>query len=714
MSGLRRATRHPDRLGDPHARAKVLASDRLVAALSAEDGAWLGDHLEGCSSCRRVADSFAADHARILALRDELPVPPRDLGARLSRALDVEVRRAVREDARRGRRSPSGSVPFALSAIAVAAVLAIVFLPLALAGFGIGNAPVAPVPGGSGGPAATPMTVASQPVTWVQRQTDGSYVLTTASVDEVCPGLDASACGTLDGAARQVVALSVEPSAVVLQHNGTSAVLVSRDALYSFTVPRDAGVTPTPPSSSPIPKPGVLSPTPAVTGVGATPPAATPVPTGSPRPRSTPTRQPATARPAVSASPTPDASVAATSPIPTATSSGAPAATALASEAPTPATSIVSIPPASPAPSAAVTTPVIENVTFVGASPAYSPDGQWVAFSARPSDGALGPDIYAWHVGDRTARPLTTDHASVFSAWTGDQILGSVVLPAGSPPSQGSPVTIAPPASPTPDASAFASSSPDSQVPVSPSAGAPAPASAAPGHASPAASASTGPAVHSGSATASATLDAAQGATPSPGDASMPPSVPVGSFLVDPSTGAQAPIVRPGIWRPVVDPTNRSVVFWAGDQVLDPATDTLTPTNGRLVVADWQALIGPGEVTATPLPGSAGLAGVATWEVRWDPSGRHLAVWIADAADPSVGQLNLFAVNADGSVGDTLLADIAALPGLSLASDRLAWASPPGQNGQGSTLSVYVWSEGGSGSLSGAPDPGPDPLVVAR
>jgi len=45
-----------------------------------------------------VADSFAADRARILALREELPVPPRDLGARLSRALDVEVRRAVRED----------------------------------------------------------------------------------------------------------------------------------------------------------------------------------------------------------------------------------------------------------------------------------------------------------------------------------------------------------------------------------------------------------------------------------------------------------------------------------------------------------------------------------------------------------------------------------------------------------------------------------------
>jgi hypothetical protein len=89
-------------------------------------------------------------------------------------------------------------------------------------------------------------------------------------------------------------------------------------------------------------------------------------------------------------------------------------------------------------------------------------------------------------------------------------------------------------------------------------------------------------------------------------------------------------------------------------------------------------------------------------------------VWIADAADPSTGSLSLFAVNADGSLGDTLLADVVALPGFSLGSDRIAWASPPGQNGQGSTLSVFAWSEDGSGSIHGAPDPGTDPLVVAR
>jgi len=715
MSGLQRAMRHPDRRSDPHAHARGLASDRLLAPLPGEDAAWLRDHLDTCGPCRRMADSFAADRARILALRDELLMPPRDLGARLSRALDVEVRRAVREDARRGRRSLLGSPSFALAGIAVAAVLAVVFLPLTLAGLGIGNAPIVPGPGGSGAPAATPMTVDTQAVAWVQRQPDGSYVLSTASVDLVCPGLDASSCGTLDGGARQLVALTEKPSAVLLQHSGTSAVLVGRNALYAFSVPREARVTPTPVPSSSIATPGALSPTPSVTGVAATPPAATPVPTGSPSPRPTGTPPPASAVPAASvpaasASPGPTAPAPTASLLPTATPSGEPGATPLASDVPTPAASLVSIPPASPAPSAAVTTPIVEGVVLVGAPPAYSTDGKWVAFSARPSDDTRGPDIYVWHVGDAKARLLTTDHASVFSAWDVDQILGSAVLPAGSTGSGTSAVKITAAASPEPSAAASGELSATPAPSASPAAAtpaAPSPSSAVPtGRAAPSASPSPSSAVPTGRA--------APSASPSPAVASAPPSVPVVSFMLDPVTGEKKPIARPAVWRPVVDPTNRSVVFWTGNQALDPATNTWIPTNGRLVTADWQALVGPGDVTAMPLPGSVGLADVTSWDVRWDPSGRHLAVWIAGATDRSAGRLSLFAVNADGSVGDTLLADIAALPGLSLGSDRLAWASPPGQNGQGSTMSVYAWSEDGAGSLHGAPDPGTDELVVAR
>ena len=719
MSGLQRAMRHPDRRSDAHARARALASDRLLLPLSDEDAAWLDSHLAACAPCRRMADSFAADSAGIRALRGELPVPPRDLGARLSRALDVEVRRAVRQDAGRGRVSLVGSPSFTLAGIAIAAALAVVFLPLVTAGLGIGNRAPAPGPVGNGGPGATPMVVESQLVSWVQREADGSYVLTSAPVDRVCPGLDASACGTLDGAARSIVALGVRPSAVVLQHNGTSAVLVSRNALYAFSVPREVRVTRTPAPSSSIPTPGALSPTPAVTGVGATPPAATPVPTGLSTPRPTRSALPVPTASATSPSVVPATPVAATSSSPTGSASGGPASAVPGSEVPSPAASIVSIPPASPAPSAAVTTAIIEGVMLVGAPPAYSTDGQWVAFSARPSDGARGPDIYVWHVGDAKAHQLTTDHASTFSAWNVGQILGSAVLPAGSPASSASAVRIVVPESPVPASAAPGSPVVEPSAATSPSP-AVSPSAAPPSRTRVKPSASAQPSVTrlhpiaTARPSASASPEPTPGVSSSPEAASAPPDTPVASFLIDPSSGAITPILRPAIWRPVVDPTNRSVVFWSGEQVLDPATLTWVPTNGRLVVADWQALVGPGDVTATPLPGSAGLTGVTGWDVRWDPSGRHLAVWIADAADPSMGRLSLFAVNADGSVGQTLLADIAALPGLSLGSDRLAWASPPGQNGQGSTISVYAWSDAGSGSMYGAPDPGTDPIVVAR
>ncbi len=67
------------------------------------------------------------------------------------------------------------------------------------------------------------------------------------------------------------------------------------------------------------------------------------------------------------------------------------------------------------------------NVTVVGRAAGYSPDGAWFAFSARPADGSVGPDIYVWHVGDPLAVALTADHASVFASWVGNQLLGSRV-----------------------------------------------------------------------------------------------------------------------------------------------------------------------------------------------------------------------------------------------------------------------------------------------
>jgi hypothetical protein len=104
-----------------------------------------------------------------------------------------------------------------------------------------------------------------------------------------------------------------------------------------------------------------------------------------------------------------------------------PGATGAPVETPVPesATPLPTLPPVTPAPTAAAALAIAEDVIIVGSPPAYSPDGRWVAFSARPAGGQHGPDVYAWRVGDRRARAITDDHGSVFSGWLRDRILAS-------------------------------------------------------------------------------------------------------------------------------------------------------------------------------------------------------------------------------------------------------------------------------------------------
>ena len=108
--------------------------------------------------------------------------------------------------------------------------------------------------------------------------------------------------------------------------------------------------------------------------------------------------------------------------------------TPLASTRPSsPASSSISPPPSgSPSPSAAATLAIVSNVTLVGDEAAYSPDGQWFAFSARPAGITIGPDIYVWRPGWPAARPITSDHGTVFSGWIDGQILASRAIPEAS------------------------------------------------------------------------------------------------------------------------------------------------------------------------------------------------------------------------------------------------------------------------------------------
>ena len=81
---------------------------------------------------------------------------------------------------------------------------------------------------------------------------------------------------------------------------------------------------------------------------------------------------------------------------------------------------------------------------------------------------------------------------------------------------------------------------------------------------------------------------------------------------------------------------------------------------------------------------------------------------------PSVGRLS--ALSRRHARGELELpkdapTGVPALPGFSIGEGRLAWATPPGQDGEGSRVQIVAWSEDGVGSVESAPG---EDLVVIR
>jgi hypothetical protein len=268
-----------------------------------------------------------------------------------------------------------------------------------------------------------------------------------------------------------------------------------------------------------------------------------------------------------------------------------------------------------PAPSVAATLAIVSNVKVVGESAAYSPDGSWFAFTARPSNDSTGPDIYVWHVGDALARPITTDHASVFASWAGALLIGSRPEPAAATAGQ----------------------------------------------------------------------------------------IAARSFFVDPLSGAQT-LMSGTAWRPTVDPTNRWAVTWDGTVTLGQDGLTMVPATGSLVIHGFTADGGP--VAGAPASTVMADGSFADFDVRWDESGTWLAVWLADASDPSIGRLSLLHLDpATGQLDRPHGAphDVTALPGFSIGNGRLAWATPPGQGGEGSRVQIVAWTATAVGAVESGP-----------
>ena len=224
---------------------------------------------------------------------------------------------------------------------------------------------------------------------------------------------------------------------------------------------------------------------------------------------------------------------------------------------------------------------------------------------------------------------------------------------------------------------------------------------------------------------ASRTIDPTDATTdPSPEPSAVPASpAPTEyapeSFLIDPDTGGQAVFADVQVWRPSVDPSGTRAVYWEGTLRRASNGFDWRPATGRLVVGPWPATPLVGSIDGSRTSSSAvdvlEKTAVREWDARWDQTGEHLAVWIADADDPSVGRLSLYAVDPATHELDLKGAPLRkerALPGYALGERRLVWATPPGQDAKGTHVKVLAWTDDGIGQVETAP--GDEALIVIR
>jgi hypothetical protein len=186
-------------------------------------------------------------------------------------------------------------------------------------------------------------------------------------------------------------------------------------------------------------------------------------------------------------------------------------------------------------------------------------------------------------------------------------------------------------------------------------------------------------------------------------------------------------------WRPVVDPTGRTAVYWSGR--LEPASDGLgwTTRTGKLVVGRWDDVtvtesVGPAAASSAADASQRSLAKATApadadqqrarsettiangplteWDARWDETGTRLAVWIADDNDPAIGRLSLYVVDPfDGRIdlSKPPLSDEPAMAGFAIADGHLAWAVPPKAGSADSSVLVLAWHGDNFGKVESAP-----------
>ena len=389
------------RRGTDHDRARELAALEVDEPLAPADAGWLDIHLATCADCAAAADAYQADRLLFAPLRETAPQPPRDLWARTAAAIDAESTADRTAGARRGSapqdRRLRGLPLSSLAPMAGLAAVAVIVGSVLLNGGAVAPGPVDP-----SGPAATGMALDPGRVAVVTRGKDGSLSVVTAGFDEVCPLVD-DQCGAADPSfdTQPLVGLSASDDiAAIISPQRDRLVVVQRNAAGTdgvFVVPlRPAKSVATPVADSPKPTRSAT---------------ASPEPSPS-APSTSPSTSPATPS---AAAPTPEPA----SPAP---------ATNEPDGSPSPSEEPVETPTVEVTPTPDGAIEIASDVVVVGGIASYNADGTHFAFTARPSDGSAGPDVFVWSTSDPRARAITSDHRSVFAGWDGANVLVSRVV----------------------------------------------------------------------------------------------------------------------------------------------------------------------------------------------------------------------------------------------------------------------------------------------
>jgi hypothetical protein len=186
--------------------------------------------------------------------------------------------------------------------------------------------------------------------------------------------------------------------------------------------------------------------------------------------------------------------------------------------------------------------------------------------------------------------------------------------------------------------------------------------------------------------------------------------VPV-SMILDPATGEEIQITSEPMFRPTVDPTRRSAVWWDG--AIEPGAGGFgwQPRSGRLLLGSW---VEPGGADGSGGSDEDVLASgpVPDWDARWDQTGTRLAVWIADREDPAMGTLSLYGIDPTTGRLDAaqpLLDRAPALPGFSIDNGQLVWAVAT--EGGETRVEVLAWTSTDVGQVELTPD---QELIIVR